>query len=94
MKEIFYKKGLTRVLIALTLVLVLLLFVLITFLSQKASFDAKLAELEKLLTEAQTEQERLEQKKKYQESDEYIWQWAVNHGMVNEEDSSWIPSSK
>ena len=92
MKQIFYKKWLTRALIALTLVLVLLLVVLITQLSQIASFKVKLAELEKLMTQSQSEAERLQQLEEYRQSNEYVWQWAIKHGMVDKDDISWIPS--
>ena len=93
MKQIFYKKWLTRALIALTMVLVVLLTGLITQLSQIASFNAKLDELEKLMTQSQSEAERLQELEKYRQSYEYVWQWAIEHGMVNQNDNSWIPSN-
>jgi cell division protein FtsL len=93
MKQIFYNKWLTRGLIALTLVLVVLLIVLITILSQLASLKTELANLERLTKEAQTEAERLQKVEEYRQSYEYVWQWAIEHGMVNENDNSWIPSN-
>ena len=93
MKQIFYNKWLTRALIALAMVVVLLLAVLITQLSQIASFNAKLDELEKLMTQSQSEAERLQKLEEYRQSNEYVWQWAIKHGMVNSDDNSWIPSN-
>ena len=93
MKRIFYNKWLTRALIALAMVVVLLLAVLITQLSQIASFNAKLDELEKLMTQSQSEAERLQKLEEYRQSNEYVWQWAIKHGMVNSDDNSWIPSN-
>ena len=93
MKQIFYKKWLTRMLIALSLVLVLLLAVLITQLSQIAHFNAKLDELEKLMTQSQNEVERLQKLEEYRQSNEYVWQWAIKHGMVDKDDNSWIPNN-
>ncbi|MBR2974246.1 MAG: hypothetical protein IKC47_00685 [Clostridia bacterium] len=93
MKQVFYNKWLTRALIALTLVLVVLLVVLITQLSQIASFNARLDELEGLMTQSQSEAERLQKLEEYRQSYEYVWQWAIEHGMVNENDNSWIPNN-
>ena len=93
MKQIFYNKWLTRALIALTMVLVLLLAVLITQLSQIASFNTKLDELERLMTQTQDEAERLKELEEYRQSNEYVWQWAIKHGMVDVNDNSWIPSN-
>ena len=93
MRQIFYKKWLTRALIALTMVLVVLLAGLITQLSQIASFNAKLDELEKLMTQSQNDADYLRELEEYRQSNEYVWQWAIKHGMVNENDNSWIPSN-
>ena len=93
MRQIFYKKWLTRALIALTMVLVVLLAGLITQLSQIASFNAKLDELEKLMTQSQNDADYLRELEEYRQSYEYVWQWAIEHGMVNQNDNSWIPSN-
>ena len=93
MKQILYNKWLTRALIALTLVLVVLLAWLITMLSQKASFDNQLKELETLITQTEVELDKTKELEKYRQSYEYVWQWAIEHGMVNEGDVSWRPSN-
>lgn len=90
MRKIFLNKKLSCLLIALTMVLILLLLIFITMLDQLASFDSKLQELQRLTEAVQEDKSKLEEYKEFCSSNEYVFQWAIDHGMVPEDAQTWI----
>lgn len=90
MRKIFLNKKLSYLIVAATVVLLLLVFILMTQLSQMASFNDRIAQLNALIEIKDGEIQQTNELIEYLQSNEYITQWAIEHGLLPEGADSWI----
>lgn len=82
MVRLFYKKGISILIVALTVVLVILVCTLLATLVQDRTLKANYTKIEEMVRKAQDEQISTEEMLEYKNSNEYIIQWAIEHGYL------------
>ncbi|MCM1043409.1 MAG: hypothetical protein NC350_04295 [Corallococcus sp.] len=93
MRKIFLNKKLTFLLLSLALVVVMLAAILITQLDQLASFKTEVARLEALIKVENGQIKQTTELLEYLKSNEYIREWAIEHGMLPSDAHTWGESN-
>lgn len=90
MEKIFYNKKTSIAFVAAALVLILLVCILLITLTQLISMQQRVETLNAILKENTEEKARKEALLEYKKTDEYVIEWAIQHGRLSEDDVSWI----
>ena len=90
MERFFYTKKRSVLCVAMILILVLLVCMLLVTLTQMVSMNQRVAELQTLLNENKDELERQKAILDFKQTDEYVIEWAIQHGKLSSDDISWI----
>lgn len=90
MERFFYTKKRSVLVVAMILLLVILVCMLLVTLTQMVSMNQRVAELQTILDENKDELERQKALLEYKQTDEYVIEWAIQHGKLSEDDVSWI----
>ena len=93
MERIFYKKWSAALFIAAILIVVLLLCMLLVNLIQLSSAKERIATFEQLLKDVEEGKIEREKLLEFLKSDDYVRQWAEQHGKISRDEVSWQGTS-
>lgn len=77
--------------IVAVLVIVLLLCMLLTFLAQQSAFEQRIDRMIKNTDQTKYELEGKKTAIEYKKTDDYVIEWAISHGLVNQNDYLLVP---
>ena len=90
MEKIFYKKSTAAIFVAAVMIVLLLLCMLLVTLTQLSSLNARAEELARLIYQAQADEAELEKLREFMQSNDYVKEWALQHGLIDREDIVWV----
>lgn len=94
MERIFYNKKAAIAFIAAIVVLVLLLCMLLATLTQMASLNQRVEKLNDLIVAAKNDETKKAELLEYMKTDNYVIEWAKQHGRISKDDISWIEDAQ
>ena len=93
MGRLFYRKSTAAIMVAAILILVLLLCMLLVTLTQMSSLNARAEELAAKIKAANADITKREETLKEMEGNDWLIKWAEDHGLISEDDITWVPES-
>ena len=90
MEHIFYTKKKSILFVMAILLLVVLVCMLLTVLVQHQAVEQRAEQLALLIKQAKQDEQSAREQLAYMLTDEYIVNWAIENGMVKQEDITWI----
>ncbi|MCX4285982.1 MAG: hypothetical protein OSJ68_01600 [Clostridia bacterium] len=90
MERIFYNKKISIMFVAAMLVLLLLVCMLLTTLTQMASMNQRVKDLDALIKRAKADETAKQELIEYMKTDEYVMKWAEQTGRIPKDDISWV----
>lgn len=92
MERLFYKKSTSIMIVALAVVLILLLCMLLVALTQYASISESLEQLNQMIDAKNNYKLTLQEWEEYKNSNAYVVEWAIENGLVDENDINYVPA--
>ncbi len=90
MDRLFLKKSTSILTVVALLIVIVMLFSLLTLLTQKASLSTRAEKLKTLIEQSKSDNEAKQQLIDFMQTDEYVKNWALNNGLINSDDVSYI----
>lgn len=88
--HIFHQKSTSVLAVAATLLLVVLLCVLLITLTQMVSMEKRVETLKALVANQNNSNEDKQALMEFIKTDEYIVKWAIENGMLSEDDITYV----
>lgn len=92
MERIFYKKSTAILAVALTVVIIFLLCLLLIFLTQLSGLKPEVEKIATMVEQARNDEAAKQELLDYKNSNDYVIQWAIEKGLVSEDDIVYIQS--